>query len=98
MPEILPLHPEATAERLASGYSVADLCRRWKIGADKIYRFLRTGELIGVNVAASLAAKPMWRFSPEAVQRFERRRSSEPPPKAARKRRRTAGEIDYFPD
>ena len=40
------------------GYSVADLCRRWKVGPDKIRAFLRRGELIGVNVATNLSARP----------------------------------------
>ena len=31
------------------GFSVADLCRRWKVGPDKIRAFLRRGELVGVN-------------------------------------------------
>jgi hypothetical protein len=59
---------------------------------------LRSGELVGVNVAADPAARPMWRFSAEAVEAFERRRSSAPTPKPARRRRRQTNEVDYFPD
>jgi hypothetical protein len=80
-----------------SGFSVADLCRRWKVGPDKVHRFLRSGELIGVNLATNLSGKPQWRISPEAVEQFERKRSSAPPPKPPRRRRRTA-EVDYYPD
>jgi hypothetical protein len=79
------------------GYSVADLCRRWKVGADKIRAFLGRGELIGVNLATHLSARPQWRITPESVERFERRRSSAPPPKPSQKRRQPS-EIDYFPD
>jgi hypothetical protein len=86
----------ADAPRQA-GFSIADLCRRWKVGADKIRGFLRRGELVGVNVAANLSAKPQWRISPEEVERFERRRTSTPPPKAAPRRRRTANTVDYYP-
>lgn len=78
------------------GFSVADLCRRWKIGADKIHGFLRRGELIAVNVAASLSGRPQWRIPAESVEQFERRRSSAPPPKPARRRKQTV-EVDYFP-
>lgn len=78
------------------GFSVADLCRRWKVGADKIRAFLRRGELIGVNVALNLSARPQWRITRESVELFERRRSSAPPPKPPRKRRRPAI-VDYYP-
>jgi hypothetical protein len=78
------------------GYSVADLCRRWKVGPDKIHGFLRRGELVGINVATSLVGKPQWRITPESVEVFERRRSSVPPPKTTRRRKRPAA-IDYFP-
>jgi hypothetical protein len=79
------------------GYSVADLCRRWKVGADKIHGFLRRGELVGINVATNLSSRPQWRITAESVERFEQRRSSTPPPKP-RRQRRPAEQIDYFPD
>lgn len=79
------------------GYSVADLCRRWKVGADKIHAFLRKGELIGVNLASSLSGRPLWRITPESVELFERRRCSVPPAKPQRRRRRNDA-IDYYPD
>jgi hypothetical protein len=79
------------------GFSVADLCRRWKVGADKIHAFLRRGELIGVNVATNLSARPQWRITWESVDLFEKRRSSAPPPKPPRRRRQSAL-VDYYPD
>ena len=87
-----------TTDIVPAGYSVADLCRRWKIGPDKIRAFLRRGELVGVNVATRLSGKPQWRITPESVERFERRRSSEPPPKPARRPRRRPDQIDFYPD
>jgi hypothetical protein len=80
------------------GYSVTDLCLRWKVGPDKVRAFLRQGELVGVNLATNLTARPQWRITPESVERFERRRSSAPPPKPARRQRRRSQEIDYYPD
>jgi hypothetical protein len=80
-----------------TGFTLADLSRRWRIGGDKIRAFLRKGELVGVNLAGSLSAKPQWRVSPEEVARFEKRRSSAPPAKAAPRRRRREAQIDYFP-
>jgi hypothetical protein len=85
------------ADTPLSGFTVTDLCRRWRIGPDKIRSFLRRGELVGVNVAASLSGKPQWRITAESVERSERRRSSVPPPKPPRRRRRAAV-IDYYPD
>jgi hypothetical protein len=84
-------------EPAAAGYTVADLCRRWRIGADKVRGFLRRGELVGVNVAATLSGRPQWRITAASVERFERVRSSAPPPEAPRRRRRLAM-VDYYPD
>ena len=92
-----PLSTDAPSGAGRQGYSVADLCRRWKVGPDKIHGFLRRGELVGVNVAASLSGRPQWRITPESVAQFERRRSSAPTP-APRRRRRQATQKDHFPD
>jgi hypothetical protein len=86
-----------SADILPAGYSVADLCRRWKVGADKVHAFLRRGELVGINVASTLSGRPQWRIAPEEVARFERRRASEPAPTQPRRRKRTQ-EVDYYPD
>jgi len=80
------------------GFRVADLCRRWRVGPDKVRAFLRRGELIGVNLAINLSARPQWRISPESVELFERRRSSAPLPKPTSRRRRRPKEVDYYPD
>jgi hypothetical protein len=81
-----------------ASYSVADLCKRWKVGADKVYTFLRRGDLVGVNVAANLAGKPQWRITAESVQQFERGRSSLPAPNLQRRRRKPQNLVDYYPD
>jgi hypothetical protein len=78
------------------GYTVADLCRRWKVGADKIRGFLRRGELVGVNVATNLSGRPQWRITRESVEQFEKRRTSAPPPKPPR-RKRQPHFVDYYP-
>jgi hypothetical protein len=80
-----------------NGYSVADLCARWKIGADKINGFINRGELVAVNVATHTSARPQWRVTPEEVARFEAKRTSAPTPKPTR-RRRPSGQKDFFPD
>jgi hypothetical protein len=80
-----------------SGYTVADLCRRWRCGAEKVRGFLDRGELVGINIATNLCGRPQWRITAESVEKFERRRSSAPPPKPPR-RRKKIDEIDYYPD
>src|SRR5205085_12519 len=92
--EVTPVPPEHVAG--LRGYTVADLCHRWRIGSDKVLAFIRKGELVAVNVAANLSGRPQWRVSEEEVRRFETRRSSAPTPKPARRRRQT-GLVDYFP-
>jgi hypothetical protein len=89
--------PPADTPPPLAGYSVADLCRRWKVGSEKVYGFIRRGELIAVNIAACLAGRPQWRVTVESVRQFERRRSSAPPPKPARRRKQTIA-VDYYPD
>jgi hypothetical protein len=91
--EVRARQPDAAATR---GLSVADLSRRWKVGADKVRAFLRRSELIGINVATNLSARPQWRITRESVYFVERRRSSAPPPKLPRRRKPTV--VDYYPD
>jgi hypothetical protein len=81
----------------AAGFSVADLARRWKVGPDKIHGWLRRGELVGINVAANLSGRPLWRVTPAEVERFERRRTSAPPPKPQQRKRRPEL-VDFYPD
>ncbi len=93
----IPLRSPADALP-AEGFSVRDLRARWKIGWGKIKSFMHSGELVGVNVASDISGRPQWRFSREAVEKFERRRSSAPAPKPTRRRRQPTVEIDFFPD
>lgn len=79
-----------------AGFSVADLCRRWKVGADKIRGFLRRGELVGINLATNLSGKPQFRITAESVYQFEQRRSTAPPPKQPKRKKRTAIVV-FFP-
>jgi hypothetical protein len=79
-----------------AGWTVRGLARRWLVSPDKIRAFLRRGELVGVNVATNVSARPQWRITRESVERFEQRRSSAPPPRPARRRKRPTL-IDYYP-
>jgi hypothetical protein len=94
--DTLPARPLVAADQADTGFTVADLCRRWRVGPDKVRGFFRRGELVGVNLAANASARPQWRVTPEAVEAFERRRTSAPTLKPARRRCRAAQAVDYF--
>jgi hypothetical protein len=85
------------SDREAVGFTIADLRRRWRCGADKIRGFLRRGELVGINIAANLSGRPQFRVTVESVRAFEQRRSTVPPPKPSKRRKRTDF-VDYYPD
>lgn len=89
--------PSDTPMSQHSGFTVADLCERWRVGQDKVHGWIRRGELRAINVASNLAQRPRWIVAPEAVQEFERRRAGGPPP-AKPRRKRIATVRDYYPD
>jgi hypothetical protein len=90
--------PAETTTGAVSGYTVADLCARWRVGQDKVLGMIRRNELQAVNLATNLSGRPQWRITPEAVAEFERRRTSTPTPKAKPAKRRKREEVDFFPD
>jgi excisionase family DNA binding protein len=79
----------------ASGFTVADLAKRLRVGTDKIRKWINRGELKAVNVAASVLGKPRWVIPADALAEFQTKRRSGPAPKPPRRRRRAA-EIDFF--
>jgi len=85
------------AGRATAGLTVADVARRYRVGEDKVRGWVRRGELVGINTAATLAGKPRWVITPEALAEFERRRAGGPPPKPARRKKQT-GMVDFYPD
>jgi len=89
---------EPDPSALATGFTVADVAQRYRVGEDKVRGWINRGELRAVNTAATLCGKPRWVIPPEALAEFERRRAGGPAPKAPRRRRPAAGFVDYFPD
>ena len=49
--------------------------RRLGVGTHKILRWIRTGELAAINVAADVTKRPRWSIPPEAIAEFENMRS-----------------------
>lgn len=76
-----------------------ELARRWDAKSDKVYYWIRTGELRAVNVAFKKnGQRPRWRIPLEEVLRFEEARTSTVPLEPQRRRRRskqTTG-TEYF--
>jgi hypothetical protein len=81
-----------------AGFTIADLRRRWRCGAEKIKGFLHRGELIGINIASNLCGRPQYRITAESVRAFEQRRSTAPPPKPPKRRIKKTNFVDYYPD
>ncbi|MCI0460796.1 MAG: helix-turn-helix domain-containing protein [Gemmataceae bacterium] len=86
----------ATTQDPAAGLTVADVAARYRVSPDKIRRWIATGELKAVNVAAVMCCKPRWVVLPDALAEFERRRAGGPPPKPPRRRRQRVP-IDFYP-
>jgi hypothetical protein len=82
----------------AKAWTVPGYARYLGVSPDKVYGWVRSGELVAFNVGTVLSGKPQWRISPEAAAAFERRRRGGPPPATAPRKRRLTGEIDFFPD
>ena len=65
----------------------AILAERWGVKVDKVHGFIRSGELVAINVASSLAGRPRWRIPLKAVRQFEQRRTAKPAVTPTRRRR-----------
>jgi hypothetical protein len=92
---VLPSH---TGDVLpASGLTVADVARRYRVSPDKVRSWIARGELLAINTASALCGRPRWVIPPDALVEFERRRSSVPTPKPVR-RQRQSELVDFYPD
>jgi hypothetical protein len=81
----------------ATGLTVADVARRYRVSPDKVRTWIRRGDLRAVNTATDLCAKPRFVVAPDALAAFEKSRSAAPPPKPPRRRKRTQM-VDFYPD
>lgn len=83
---------------MTSGYTVADLAARYRVGEDKVRAWIKAGELIAINTAAAICAKPRFVVTADALAAFERRRAVGPPPPPKKTRKRKTAHKDYYPD
>jgi len=81
----------------AAGLTVRDVARRYRVGEDKIRRWINSGSLKAINTAAALCGRPRWVVPADSLAAFERRRAGGPPPKPPPRRRRSTL-VDFYPD
>lgn len=66
---------------------IDDVATRLGVDRDAVSQFIKTRELLAVNVARSRNAKrPSWRIRPEDLETFERSRRTSSPATAQKKR------------
>jgi len=59
----------------------------------KVIAWIRSGELVAVNIAQRVGGRPRYRISREAIETFLRRRSTSPAPKVSRRKRESRGDV-----
>ncbi len=72
------------------------LARRWGIGVDKVFAWIRSGELRAVNAATNPSGRPRFLIDVADIEAFERQRQVQPPQPVRRLRRRPVGNVTEF--
>jgi excisionase family DNA binding protein len=93
---LLPIPGETPCVNAFSGLTVRDVARRYRVGEDKVRRWIAHGELKAVNTAAALCGRPRWVIMAESLEEFEQRRTGSAPPKTQRTRTRRLP-VDFYP-
>lgn len=74
----------------------AQLADRYGVGVEKVVRWIKSGELRALNLAASLTGRPRYRIPADAIAAFEAARSVLPQPPAPKPRRKSRPEVIEF--
>lgn len=78
-----------------NGYTVGELCERWRVGEAKVRGWIRRGELKAIDLAGPGSSRTRLVVTQDAVAEFERSRESRET--VARKPRRRRKQVkDYF--
>lgn len=72
------------------------VARRLGIKAERVIGFIRSGELVAVNLASKGRTRPRYRIAPEDLQAFLLRRSVRPAPPTRRRQRYRADNVIEF--
>jgi excisionase family DNA binding protein len=81
---------------LAEMISPPALAKKLRVHPDKIAQWIRTGELVAVNIATTPNGRPRYKIREEEVERFLESRSTKPPAPKPKRRRRATTQKKYF--
>jgi excisionase family DNA binding protein len=80
-------------------YSVKDLCERYAVGEHTVLAWIKSGDLLAVNVGRRIGGKVKWRITADALRAFEQlRAASQPTPAPVRRRRRSTETVKFYPE
>src|SRR5947208_1026281 len=94
-----PKRNAALASKIRAGrthLSPPEIAARLGVSPDKILAWLRSGELVGVNVATRAGGRPRWRVSLADLADFERHRAAVTAPAPTPRRRGASGDVIEF--
>jgi Helix-turn-helix domain len=78
-------------------FTVRELQARFNVTEGTVLGWIKSGELLAVNVGRRLGKKkPRWRVTHAALEKFELLRSTSPPVPKAPRRKRSAEIIDFI--
>lgn len=74
-----------------------EFAKRYRVDVGQVHTWIRSGELVAVNLAAKIGGRPRWKIAESAIQEFILRRQSRPPAPAQRRRPKPVieGLIEY---
>jgi transposase len=61
-----------------AGFTVPEVARRFRVGAEKVRNWIRTGQLKAINTVDSQIGAKRWVIPPEALEEFEASRAFKP--------------------
>lgn len=75
-----------------------EVARRYRISAEKVLAWIRSGELRAINVATRTSGRPRYRITAEGLADFEERRAAQATPQRQATRRCRAADdvIEFF--
>ncbi|MFH1924153.1 MAG: helix-turn-helix domain-containing protein [Planctomycetota bacterium] len=66
------------------------------VPVDVVYAWIRSGQLLAVDVSASPGGRPRWRIAPADLEVFTANRTNRPTPKPVRRRKAGPAVTEYF--
>ena len=76
--------------------TATQVARTLRVNSDKIRSWIRSGELVAVDVSQSPGGRPRWRITPDALDKFAERRAAVVAPRSVRHRRGRDDVTEFF--